>query len=105
MKPLEWGSLECAGNESIDFDGIGVSVIEVSSLIRKDSPTIESMFLNLAECVAAHVAEVEYAAEVFVAFNDALQADGQDVIEEDDWDDFLDWLGVQPSPGGGCNAS
>ena len=52
MKPLEWGSLECAGNESIDFDGIGVSVIEVSSLIRKDSPTIESMFLNLAERVA-----------------------------------------------------
>ena len=52
MKPLEWGSLECAGNESIDFDGIGVSVIEVSSLIRKDSPTIESMFLNLAQRVA-----------------------------------------------------
>ena len=52
MKLLEWGSLERAGNESIDFYGIDVSVIEVSSLIRKDSPTIESMFLNLAERVA-----------------------------------------------------
>ena len=52
MKPLEWGSLERAGDESIDFYGIGVSVLEVSSLVRKDSPTIESMFLNLAQRVA-----------------------------------------------------
>jgi hypothetical protein len=54
MELLECRSLERAGDEGIVCDGIGMSVgvIEASSLIRKDLPTIESMFLNLAERVA-----------------------------------------------------
>jgi hypothetical protein len=58
MELLECRSLERAGDEGIVCEGIGVGVgvsvgvIEASSLIRKDLPTIESMFLNLAERVA-----------------------------------------------------
>lgn len=54
MEVLECRSLKRAGDEGIECDGIGMSVgvIEASSLIRKDLPTIETMFLNLAERVA-----------------------------------------------------
>jgi hypothetical protein len=54
MELLECRSLERAGDEGIVCEGIGVGVgaMEASSLIRKDLPTIESMFLNLAERVA-----------------------------------------------------